>query len=125
MADDACFIFFSSDRRVDLGAAAVALAARGLVVKPRAEELSVSSPGKPVLRVALAAGDYVREEAEELSAGSLLHEPVSRCSARFEILIDDLNAVLAEVNTVIEVQEALVELTHGFVYRTWNGELSA
>ena len=123
MADDACFVFFA-DHRHDLGAAAQALAKRGLSVNRTLDELLVSFPGKPVLRVALATDDYVRGEAIEVSAGTPFSKEMSSCNARYEILIDDLDAVLDEINTLIDVQYALQELTHGFLYLTWNGELS-
>jgi hypothetical protein len=123
MADDACFVFFPSGR-FDLDTATKTLSDRGLSVKRKPDELEVRFPGKPVLRIALATGEYVREEAEEIAADTPHAAAMSVCDARFEILIDDFDAVLDEINTLIDAQSALQELTHGFLYRTWNGELS-
>jgi hypothetical protein len=124
MADSACFVFFTTDSRCTLDTAAKGLAERGLSVKQKADELVVCFPGKPVLRVSLATDDYVREEAAELSKGTPFFTGMSDCDARFEILIDDLDAVLGEINTLIDVQQSLQELTHGFLYCTWNAQLS-
>src|ERR1700730_15500483 len=67
MADDACFVFFDSTR-CSLADAAKALADCGLVVNRTANELEAGFPGKPVLRITLVTGDYVREEAKEIAA---------------------------------------------------------
>jgi len=124
MADHACFVFFPSSR-ADLDAAAKALTEHGLLVKrAAADELEAGFPGKPFLRVAFATEDSVREEAAEIAAETPHAAAMSECDVRFEILIDDLDQVLDEINTLIDVQSALQELTHGFLYRTWTGELS-
>ena len=117
MADHACFVFFSAGK-CDLDDAASALEERGLTVKRKHDELEARFPRKPVLRVALATDDYVRMEAEELSVDSPFAATISTCDARFEVLIDDLDAVLDEINT-IDVQIALQDLTRGFVLDGW------
>jgi hypothetical protein len=123
MADDACFVFFAGNRP-DLDDAAQALSKCGLSVNRTPDELVVYFPGKPVLRVALATDDYVRGEAVELSEGTPFSKEMSSCDARYEILIDDLDAVLDEINSLIDVQQTLQQLTRGFLYLTWNGEIS-
>jgi hypothetical protein len=123
MANHACFIFFSGGP-YSLDSAAQVLAERGLTVKRRSDELEVGFPGKPVLRVSLSTDAYVRGEAEELSEGTPYSSEMSKCIGRFEILIDDLDAVLAEINTLIDVQVAIQQLTRGFLYSTWNGDIS-
>jgi hypothetical protein len=122
MADDACFVFFRSGA-CDLGGAAKALARFKLTVKRRGDELVVRRPGGPALRVAYAADGYVAEEAAEIAAD---HSPAAKllpCDVRFEVLIDDLDAVLQEYNTLFAVQEVLAEATGGFVFNTWNGAI--
>jgi hypothetical protein len=123
MADNACFIFFRSGC-CTLDDAGKALTERGLSVKRNRDELDVCFPGTPMLRVVLATGDYVREEAAEIAADTPHFAPMSACDARFEILIEDLDAVLDEINTLIDVQACLQDLVHGWLFRTWNGELS-
>ena len=120
MADNACLICFRSGR-CDLDGAAKALAGLKLAVERRGDELAVSYPGGPVLRVAYA-DEYVAEEAAEIAEG---HPPAAEllpCDARFEVLIDNLDTALQEYNTLFAVQEALAEATGGFVFNTWNGE---
>ena len=44
--------------------------------------------------------------------------------ARFEIAIDDLDEALDEINTLIDVQSALQEVSNGYLFLPWNGHLS-
>ena len=125
MADNACVAFFETSTGVDLNAAANALAERGIRASRKNDELVVSSGANLIFRVSLALDEYVRQEAAELPDGVPSFEAMSNCDARFEILIDDLDAVLKEANTLIDVETALQQLTDGFLYCTWNGNLSA
>lgn len=120
MADNACFVCFRSGR-CDLGDAAKALAGLKLGVKRRGDELTVNYPSGPVLRVAYAADEYVAEENAEIAQGHPQAADLLPCDARFEVLIDDLDAALQDYNTLFAVQEALVGATGGFVFNTWNG----
>jgi hypothetical protein len=49
---------------------------------------------------------------------------MSTLDAAFEISFDDLDKVLAEANTLIEVQRILQQITEGVIVRSWNDELS-
>jgi hypothetical protein len=120
MADDACLVCFRSGR-CDLDGAAKALAGLRLAVSRRGDELAVSYPGGPVLRVAYVTEGYVAEEAAEIAQGNPHAAALLPCDARFEILIDDLDAALQEYSTLFAVQEALEEATGGFLFNTWNG----
>jgi hypothetical protein len=126
VADHASLIFFRAGSG-NLDTAAAALADRGMVVQRQAsefgDELTVGFRSGPQLRVAFVAEPYVCEEAEELSTGSPHAAEMSRCEVRYEVLIDDLDAVLDEINTLIDVQAALQGTTHGFLFNTWNGAL--
>jgi hypothetical protein len=120
MADNACLVCFHSGR-CDLEGAAKALTCLRLAVSRRDDELAVSYPGGPVLRVAYVREGYVAEEAAEIAQGNPHAAALLPCDARFEILIDDLDAVLHEYSTLFAVQEALEEATGGFLFNTWNG----
>lgn len=122
MSDDSCLIFFR-DERHDLASAAKALSERGLAVVRKADELEVAVPEAPALRIALATGDHVREEAAEISEGTDFSGDMAACHLRFEIFIKDLDATLDEANTLIEVQATLQDLTHGYLFLTWNGNI--
>jgi hypothetical protein len=124
MADHASMIFFRSGR-FDLDAAAVALSERGLSVRRMNDELAVGFRGSPELRVAYVQENYVQQEAEEISAGTPYAAMMGQCDVRFEILIDDLDEILDEINTLIDVQATLQDATAGFLFNTWNGEMSS
>jgi hypothetical protein len=121
MADDACLIVFRSGE-CDLDGAAKVLTGLKLRVERRDNELAVSYPEGPVLRVAYTDDGYVAAEAAEIAEGYPPAAKLLPCDARFEVLIDDLDVALQEYNTLFAVQEALAEATGGFVFNTWNGE---
>jgi hypothetical protein len=123
MADHATLIFFPSGR-IDLDAAAAALADRGMSVRRTDGELKIGFRSGPGLRIAYVKEPYVGPEAQEISAGTPHATAMSQCDARFEILLDDLDAALDETNTLIDAQITLQNLTGGFLYNTWNGMLS-
>ena len=53
------------------------------------------------------------------------HEAALReCDARFEIGMDDLDKVLDEINTLMEVETALQDASHGYLFLPWNGNLA-
>src|SRR5262249_12547142 len=114
--------------RCDLQTAAEGLADRGMTVQRVArdfgDELTVGYPRGPQLRVAFVREPYVQQEAAEISEGTPYAAEMSQCEARYEILVDDLDGVLDEINTVIEAQLTLPTATGGFMFNTWNGELA-
>ena len=126
MADHASLVFFRSGRG-NLDTAAAALAECGLTVRRKGRgsdaELVVGFRAGPRLRVAFVQEPYVREEAADFGADSPHAAEMGHCDVRYEILIDDLDGVLDEMNTLIDVQAALQEATNGFLFNTWNGEL--
>jgi hypothetical protein len=119
MEESSCLVCFRSGR-CDLDGAAKALAAARLVVVRRGDELAVNYPGGPVLRITYAADKYIAAEAAEIAEGNQYAGALLPCDARFEILIDDLDAVLQEYSTLFAVQEALEDATGGFLFNTWN-----
>jgi hypothetical protein len=123
LTNHASLIFFRAGRG-NLDTAAAALANRGMSVQRMrgefGDELSVGCLGGPQLRVVFVEEPYVREEAEEISADTPQVAEMSRCEVRYEILLDDLDGVLHEINTLIEVQATLQDATEGFLFNTWN-----
>jgi hypothetical protein len=93
------------------------------VVREWGDELTVRYPGGPQLRVAYVQEPSVPQEAGEISEGTPHAADMSRCEVRFEILIDDLDAVLDETNTLIETQLTLQTATGGFMFNTWGGQV--
>lgn len=125
MADGVSMIFFRSSV-CDLGIdeAQRLLSARGLQVARDGSVMSVRGGSDPELSVVLSAESHVAEEATEIGEGTPFAAELSHCNARFEIGIADLDAALNEMNTLIEVQWTLQDATHGYLFNSWNGELS-
>lgn len=121
--DEYSLIFFAGP--ADLGRAATALAAAGLSVAPRAEALEVSWADPRIrLTVTLARGPRIAAAAREFGEGTEFAARLGACDARFEVAIADLDLALDEINTLIQTQHALLDLTGGVLYNTWNGRLS-
>jgi hypothetical protein len=118
-----CLVFFPS-ASCDLRRAADALKAYRLTVAEHGGELSVGRPDAPQFRVYLEAGATVRTEAIEIAEGTPHSAGMRECDARFVIVIDDLDAALDEINTLMEVQGALQDESQGYLFLPWNGNLS-
>src|SRR5262245_7937909 len=123
MADGVSSIYFHSGK-MNLDDAAQLLAKRGLSVARNGDRLSVSWADGPVLTVLLRSEWWVKVEAAEKCEGTKYADQMEECDTRFEIFFDDLDEVLDEINTLIEVQATLHDSTQGFLFNTWNGKLS-
>lgn len=120
---EGCLVFFRPGA-CDLDAAAKSLAGCGLTVTRRGDELTAGRPGSPQFRIVLSAEPHVAAEAAEIGEGTPHEVAMRECGARFEVGIDDLDAALDEINTLMEVQGALQDASQGFLFLPWNGELS-
>ena len=120
---ESCLVFFRPGV-CQLDDAASALAGQGLIVTRRGGELTAGRPGSPQFRVRLSADPHVATEAAEIGEGTLHAAAMRECGARFEIVIDDLDAALDEINTLMEVQGALQDASRGFLFVPWNGTLT-
>lgn len=107
----------------DLEAASSLLGKRGLTVETQANKLLVTWQDGPQLSVFLARGEDVRREAQEIVGDTGYKGQFGTFDTRFEIVFDDPDAVLDEINTLIEVQASLQEATGGFLFNTWNGSV--
>jgi hypothetical protein len=128
---DYCFVCFRAGT-VELAQASEALASTGwplqiergrqwdndcLFVGPAGVDESLYR----LLSISYVSGEEVAIEAAEIAAENSHAQSLLPCDARFEIAIDDLDKALDEINTLIEVQSVLGDLTGGFVFNTWNG----
>ena len=120
---DGCLVFFRPGA-CDLDAAAKALAGYGLTVTRRGNELTAGRLGSPQFHIVLSEAPHVAAEAAEVGEGTPHAAAMRKCGARFEISIDDLEAALDEINTLMEVQGALQDASQGFLFLPWNGNLS-
>jgi hypothetical protein len=122
MADG--FMVFFRRGACDLDAAARALEGYGLNVTRRGDQLTARRPGSSEFRVRLAAEDWVRIEAAEIGTGTPYEAAMRECDVRFEVSFDSLDEALDEINTLMEVEAALQEASEGFLFLSWNGNLS-
>ncbi|MBK6921172.1 MAG: hypothetical protein IPH07_27495 [Deltaproteobacteria bacterium] len=118
-----CMVFFPA-LACDLDAAAKSLAGYGLTVTRRGDELTAGRPGSPQFRIVLSAEPHVAVEAAKIGMGTPHEAAMRECGARFEVAIDDLDAALDEINTLMEVQGALQDASQGFLFLPWSGHLS-
>jgi hypothetical protein len=116
-------VFFKTGA-CDLRRAVEALKEYRFHVVRRGTKLTAQQPGKPKFRVELVTDQYVRDEAEEIGADTPYAEDMKECGSRFEIFIDDLDAALDEINSLMELQAALQDASQGYLFLTWNGKLS-
>jgi hypothetical protein len=72
----------------------------------------------------LVQGDDVRKDAAKIGRATLYAGLMKECDSGLVITFQDLDEVLDEMNTLIEVQRILRTATDGVVSRTWNDELS-
>jgi len=125
MASDVSMIFFRSDSSAfGIDRAARLLTDRGLQVVRDADALFVRSDNGPEMSLVFNAEADVAKEAAEIGEGTPFAGELIDCDARFEIGIEDLDEVLDEINTLIEVQSMLQQATSGYLFNSWNGELS-
>lgn len=118
------FLVFFESGKADLTSAAIALAGRGLEVNRDQNGLVVFRGNGPRFRVVLTTEDYAREEAEEIGEGTPYAAAMKRCDIRFEVMFNDLDEALDEINTMIEVQAALQEVSGGYLFLPWNATLT-
>ncbi|EPG5380528.1 hypothetical protein [Stenotrophomonas maltophilia] len=106
--------------------AAEVLADYGLELELELGGNSVLITGDEDVRLRLSLNDapHVLQEAIELAHGTGHVHAMSQCTARFEISITDLEAVLDEMNTLIEVQQTLLTAVDGVLWNEWNEALS-
>lgn len=110
------------------GATTYAEAARALAevveVVDEGERLRVQwDPEGPAMWVTYSAGPEVAADAARLAEIHRLPE-LAKADRRFEVGFNDLDEVLNEINTLIEVQVTLQDLTRGYIARSWNPEVS-
>jgi hypothetical protein len=116
-----CLVFFRGD--VSIEDVARALARTGLHVRWAGDGIVVRwDEAGPALGIGCSVAPHVVLEARDL-AERLGQPALAACDRRFEILIEDLDATLDEINTLIQVQGVLEELSGGFVFNSWNGQL--
>lgn len=123
-ARNTCYIWFHKPG-FGLDEAATVLAKQGLTVERQDDVLRVAWGDGPLLFVRFVAGKDMHRRARARRNANLHATQLRGCDAEFEITFEDLNAVLDEINTLIEVQATLQNETEGFSYNKWNSSLQS
>lgn len=79
----------------------------------------------PILFIRHEVGPHVQHMAQKVANGSRYEAALKDCIACFLVCFADLEKALDEINTLIDIQSRLGELTGGYVYLEWNGSLAA
>ncbi|WP_394937722.1 hypothetical protein [Psychromicrobium sp. YIM B11713] len=72
-------------------------------------------------QVSLEESEQVAAEASQAAGAEQQWQPLKECSARFLVQISDLQEALEEINTMLELQEALQDSCDGYLVLPWNG----
>ena len=118
-----CMVFFQSDK-CNLEDAYQSLISYGLTVKRYEDRLLCFRDDSPQFTIGLATGEQIQQEAVEIAKNTSYTEAMNQCNARFEVVFDDLDEVLDEINTLMDVQRALQDAPGGFLFTFWNGNLT-
>jgi hypothetical protein len=94
---------------------------RGLTVTGRKEPFMVRSNKGPILYVSITRGKFVETVIRGLVGQRRKHRTLlPGCDTEILIELSNVDEVLDEINTLIEVQCALQEATGGLMYMSWN-----
>ncbi|MFG1741554.1 hypothetical protein ACGFLT_26365 [Micromonospora chalcea] len=96
---------------------------KSMVVAVESDRFTVQWSDGPQLEVTFDAGPRIVAEAAEVAEDYGIPE-MAAYDRRFQVTFDDLDEVLQEINTLIEVNLQLQDLTGGYVKRSWNDEVS-
>jgi hypothetical protein len=79
----------------------------------------------PTLYVSIQRGDFVEVIGRRLMGrGRKYRSLIAGCDTQIEITFHDLEEVLDEINTLIDIQATLQDATRGLLYRSWNHTFS-
>ncbi|MFT5325175.1 MAG: hypothetical protein ACI8P0_003042 [Planctomycetaceae bacterium] len=114
-----CYLMFPSPS-VDLGEAGALLTDRGFTVEEAdSNELRCECNG---IEFWLTRHEGPKIQRESAMIGDLLNNPVEidQCDCRFEIEFEDLEKVLDEINSLIEIQLTLQDATNAYLFNLRN-----
>jgi len=120
---EAAFVMFH-DPNLELKQAVNALRKRGIDVTIRDDGLWIIKDSQVSLAISLHRGEEAREIARGLAQGTPFAEELGHCGARFEIALTNSEDALSDSQTLNTIISALQEMTQGFVYQTWDEQLS-
>jgi hypothetical protein len=118
------FLVFFQSGTCNLDDAARVLSGNGLNIRKESNHLYAKRQGSPEFKICLSEEPWVIQEAMEIGDETPFADAMHKCDARFEVDIDNLDEALDEINTMMEIQAALQEVSKGYLFLQWNGELS-
>jgi hypothetical protein len=119
-----CTIYFSSPEHT-IHSIKEPLEEEGLFLREKDNALFVRWDDKgPELKVTYRAGTEVQTEAAAVGLATEFEERLHACPYAFDIQFEDLEAVLDEINTLIQVQGVLQSTSKGVAFNSWNSVLS-
>jgi hypothetical protein len=119
-------LFFLRDPEAKFTPARLKKLFRGNVVPPsgRGQPIGVRMGG-PTLYLSVTRSEHVETFARRLMGRGRKYRPlIAGCDTQIEITFDNLDEVLDEINTLIDVQFTLQEATGGLTYLSWNQSFS-
>ncbi|VTS07510.1 hypothetical protein [Tuwongella immobilis] len=122
MSSDFFFVCFQSGR-CDLDQIRATLEQAKVLTRRFDDHLVVIASNGAELAISLNQDRYVAEENAEIAGGDSVAQAFLPCDARFEVHIDDWNAIMMEYHTLFLLQECLVKSTGGFLFLGWNGAI--
>jgi hypothetical protein len=118
-----CLLFFrDSEAKFTLETLKQILGDRAATVTGESQQLALRWGDGPTLYLAIERGDVAEILASRLMDGrDQTHRSlVAGCDAYIQITFENLEEVLDEINTLIDVQATLQTATHGLMYLSWN-----
>jgi hypothetical protein len=119
------FVYFNGPATVADAARRLSMSGMDVVENDDGFTVRWAHRAGPVLDVGLNSESWVIAEAREL-AGAKDLPALAGLNRRFEVPFadfDDLEEVLSEYNTLFEVQATLQDLTGGYIWMSWNGNV--
>jgi hypothetical protein len=117
-----CLIFFR-DPEAEFTPARMKQVLRdaGLTVTGRKEPIAVRSGDGPTLYVSIHRGSYIETIIRGLVGPRRKHRTlIPGCDTEIKIELSDVEEILDEINTLIDVQSTLQAATRGLMYLSWN-----
>lgn len=116
-----CAYVMFHDSQIDLTHAVNVLRKANLDVTINDEILLIKGEGESMVGIRLSRAPEVQGVARGLADGTAFADDLGRCDARFEIGPHQADNEAA----ILQIESILQKLTHGFVYQTWDRQLSS
>jgi hypothetical protein len=126
LAPNICLLFFRDpEAKFTPERLKQVLGNRGATVTGDIQPFAVRWGGGPTVYASITRGEFVETIALRLMGrGRKYRDLIAGCDTQIEITFHNLDEVLDEINTLIEVQATLQDATGGLLYRSWNHTFS-